>query len=295
MELLQGSFFLSGILLFFGGYQILKEVFRLSRNEDNKRVRRAFAAEKESEWLMQTAFRLGAVLPFSEGKKKRLKIKLKAAGIEIAPETYLARAIVKSIIPFSFFVLFLLLPGHFFTAIFAGFSLVLSGMLYFRDFEELEEVARKRKEEIEWELPRFVNSVVQELKYHRDIIRILESYKESAGKTFKEELEITIADMKTGNMENALIRFDGRMGIASLSGVIRGFLSVIQGEDNIAYFQMLQHDLKALEYQKLKRIAIKRPEKVGKYTFLIVISFLLIYMVVFGVSILKGFQEFSRY
>ena len=62
------------------------------------------------------------------------------------------------------------------------------------------------------EIPRFALTVGQSLENDRDVLKILTSYRRVAGKDFGAELDQTIADMKTGNYENALIRFETRIG-----------------------------------------------------------------------------------
>ena len=46
------------------------------------------------------------------------------------------------------------------------------------------------------------------IQISRDVLKILTSYRRVAGRDFGAELDQTIADMKTGNYENALIRFE---------------------------------------------------------------------------------------
>ena len=269
--LVTGIFFLS-----LGGYQILKEVFHVARSRDQKRIRKAFNHRKESDFLLTAAQRLGRFLPMAESQKKRMAQQLKTAGITLAPETYVVRAILKTLVPLSIFLFLAMLPSHIFVAFLMILFGILSVLFFFKEFDMVADIVRQKKEEIEWELPRMVDSILQEFRHHRDLVRILENYKESAGIQLKRELEITIADMKTGNIENALIRFDGRLGIPGLSSIVRGLLAVVQGEDGVFYFQMLQHDLKALEFQKLKRLALTRPDKMKRYTGLIVILFIVL-------------------
>ena len=45
----------------------------------------------------------------------------------------------------------------------------------------------------------------------------------------KRELDITTADMKSGNYETALTRLETRIGSPMLSDVVRGLISVIRG------------------------------------------------------------------
>lgn len=75
------------------------------------------------------------------------------------------------------------------------------------------------------EIPRFALTVGQSLENDRDVLKILTSYRRVAGKDFGAELDQTIADMKTGNYENALIRFETRIGSPMLSDAIRGLIA----------------------------------------------------------------------
>jgi len=108
--------------------------------------------------------------------------------------------------------------------------------------------------------------LTQELHGSRDVLAILETYKKNTVGIFKRELEITIADMKSGNLESALTRFETRIGSSMLSDVIRGLVGTIRGDNNIVYFQMLSHDFKQLELQRLKAEVMKTPAKIKKYS-----------------------------
>ena len=68
-----------------------------------------------------------------------------------------------------------------------------------------------------------------------------------AGKDFGAELDQTIADMKTGNYENALIHFETRIGSPMLSDVIRGLIGVLRGDDQRMYFKMICFDMRQIE------------------------------------------------
>ena len=71
------------------------------------------------------------------------------------------------------------------------------------------------------------------------MLNILKAYQHNAGHAMKRELEITIADMASGNEENALTRWESRIGRTMLSDVVRGLISVKRGDNGIMYFQML--------------------------------------------------------
>ena len=116
---------------------------------------------------------------------------------------------------------------------------------------------------------------------------MLESYQKNAGKAFKNELSITIADMRTGNFEGALTRLEARVSSAMLSDIVRGLIGVLRGDDGVTFFRMLSHDMKQLELQRLKKLAMERPPKIRKYSFLLLGCMLLLYMGVMGYQILS--------
>ena len=127
------------------------------------------------------------------------------------------------------------------------------------------------------------------------MLNILKSYQRNAGHAMKRELEITIADMASGNEENALTRMESRIGSTMLSDVVRGLISVKRGDNGIMYFQMLSMTFKQLELQKLKLEAMKQPGKMRKYSFMLLGCFLLMYLGVLGYVVLEAFGElFSR-
>ena len=164
---------------------------------------------------------------------------------------------------------------------------IISGIIIcFRESTRAETMIRQRRAEIEWELPRFVATITQHLKASRDILAMLESYQNYAGKALKNELVITIADMRTGNYEGALTRLSARVASAMLTDVSRGLISVLRGDDGVAYFSMLSHDMKQIELQRLKKLALERPPIIRRYSFLLLGCMVLLYMGVMGYQIL---------
>jgi tight adherence protein C len=233
--------------------------------------------------VIKVSSKISKYIKLDEYKKKKLMATLKSAGISLSPETYIARAWVKPgmvLLTIPFALMFL--------PILAYAALFLSIMVYFKEIKSAEESVKKRREAIENELPRFAMTMEQELKASRDVLRILETYKKNAGSAFRNELDITTADMKSGSYEAALSRFETRVGSTMLSDVVRGLLSVLRGDDGRVYFQMLSHDFKLLEIQKLKLLASKRPGKVRKYSFFMLGCFVLMYMAVMAVEIVKA-------
>ena len=165
---------------------------------------------------------------------------------------------------------------------------LLAILLYFKESRKAEEKVTERREKIEGELPRFVATVEQELGASRDVLTILENYKRHAGPDFVRELDVLTADMRSSSYEAALVRFEGRLASPMLSDIVRGLIGVLRGDDGRVYFQMLSHDMKQLELQRLKAQAVKIPPKIRVYSFVMLACFMLIYIVVILMQILTS-------
>ena len=145
---------------------------------------------------------------------------------------------------------------------------------------------------MEKEIPRFALSVGQSLENDRDVLKILTAYRRIAGKDFGAELDQTIADMKTQNYEQAILRFEGRVDSPLLSDVTRGLIGVLRGDDQRMYFQMICFDMRQLEQNKLKKEAAKRPRQIQHYSMLMLICIIIIYMVVLCVEVFDSMGVF---
>ena len=128
----------------------------------------------------------------------------------------------------------------------------------------------------------------QELGASRDVLTILENYKRHAGPDFARELDVLTADMRSSSYEAALVRFEGRLASPMLSDIVRGLIGVLRGDDGRVYFQMLSHDMKQLELQRLKAQAAKIPPKIRVYSFVMLVCFMFIYIVVILMQILTS-------
>lgn len=279
------------ILIFFalffslGLYLILAQVFKVPTYKATKAVLGAVKKNKKGiknsdAIITELAVKLAKILPMDDYKRRKLAATLKSAEISMTAEEYIAEAMVKAGLLILCAVPCLLV----FPIISPAF--VISGIaVYFNESNKAEKKMKARREEIEYELPRFVATITQELQASRDVLSMLENYQRSAGKALKNELAITAADMRTGNFEGALTRFEARVSSAQLSDVVRGLIGVLRGDDGVAFFRMLSHDMKQLEIQRLKKLALERPPKIRKYSFMLLACMLLLFMGVMGYQI----------
>lgn len=232
---------------------------------------------------MTIAARLARHIRMDEYKRGRMANILDATGMGMTPEVYQAYALTKAgavllgIVP-CLLVFPLLSPVLVFMAV----------MVYFKETQKADEKLKAKRGQIESELPRFVATVEQELKTSRNVLGMLENFKKNAGPVFAGELDVLAADMRSSNYEAALVRFEARLNSPMLSDVVRGLVGVLRGDDGAMYFQMLAHDFKQLELQRLKSEAQKIPGKIRVFSFLMLICFLLTYLAIIGYVILTS-------
>lgn len=278
----------AGMSLAVGIYILLANILKLPRIAVTKAVLNVIRQDKKQTKILEVlvfdlSSKLANYIRLEEYKKRKLSSTLRSAGIKLTPETFIARAWVKTGL-----IATLLIPVMPIIPVLAPVIILLAITVFFREFRLADEILRQKREEIEYELPRFVSTISQALKASRDVTAILMSYQKNAGDSFRQELEITIADMKSGNEETALTRLEARIGSTMLSDVVRGLISVKRGDNGAMYFEMLNHDFKQVELQKLKLIAMKQPGKVKKYSFLMLGCFLLMYLGILGYAIINA-------
>ncbi len=271
-----GLFFLAASFLKLPTIGTAKAMLNTGRREKK-------AARSMEVYLMTIAARLARHIRMDEYKRGRMANILDATGMGMTPEVYQAYALTKAgavllgIVP-CLLVFPLLSPVLVFMAV----------MVYFKETQKADEKLKAKRGQIESELPRFVATVEQELKNSRNVLGMLENFKKNAGPVFAGELDVLAADMRSSNYEAALVRFEARLNSPMLSDVVRGLVGVLRGDDGAMYFQMLAHDFKQLELQRLKSAAQKIPGKIRVFSFLMLMCFLLTYLAIIGYVILTS-------
>lgn len=280
--------FFTGVLLAFGLFFILSEVLKLPTLSTAKAMMDAGKTDKKvtksvEAWLMSGAVKLSKFIRMDEYKRSRMANILKAAGISMTPEVYSAYAIVK-----AGALLLGVVPCLFLLPLLSPVLIILAVLSYFKEIRRADEQLREKREQIEGELPRFVATTQQTLKASRDVLAMIENYKKNAGPAFARELDVLTADMRSSSYEASLTRFEARLNSPMLSDVVRGLIGVLRGDDSAVYFQMLAHDFKALELQRLKGQAQKIPPKIRVFSFIMLMCFLFTYLAIIAVEIMNS-------
>lgn len=280
--------FTFGILLAIGLFLISADLLKLPSIATQKAMLSAGKQGKEKAktvdvLLMGWAVKLAKYIPMDEYKKSRMKNTLNAAGMNLTPEEFISSAILKSGI-----IALLIIPCLMILPLIAPILMFLSIIIYFKEIRKADEILKIKKEKIEVELPRFVATITQELKASRDVLSILENFKKNAGEAFTDELDILTADMRSSSYEAALTRFEARINSPMLSDITRGLIGVLRGDDGSMYFQMLSHDMKQLELQRLKAQAMKIPPKIRVFSFVMLMCFLMTYIAIIVYEIIRS-------
>ena len=253
-------------------------------------ARKQQSAKKEKlldVYITKIAVLLAPFLRLDKLKRNRLQTALSIAGLELSPEVYTARAWVTAVavgicaVPMAFLMPLL-------SPVLVGLAVALWFSTYYAAFD----FVRKRRKLIEAEIPRFALSIGQNLENDRDVLKMLTSYRRVAGRDFAAELDQTIADMKTGNYENALLRFETRIGSPMLSDVVRGLIGVLRGDDQRMYFKMICFDMRQIEQNNLKKEAAKRPRKIQRYSMMMLVCIMIIYLVVLCTEVINSLGVF---
>ena len=267
---------LCGVALFF----ILVDVYKIPYYKTSKAVESLSKKQKDKKsgldiWLSGIAEWLSKHIKLNEFKRAQLEADLKTAQMNISPEMFNANAIVKACL-----IGVLAIPVAFIFPLFVPVVLFLAFFLYRMEMRGVSKRIKAKREKIEYELPRLVSNIEKTLAHNRDVLYMLESYAQNAGPEMKHELNITVADMKSGNYEDAIIRLESRVGSSMMSDVCRGLIGILRGDDNRMYWASLALKFNDTARQQLRLQAQKVPKKVKRLSMCLLICFMLIYVVV---------------
>lgn len=277
------AYLISLAMLFgYGLFQLVGGIFDVPSHREIKTIMAVGKKKKEKVNVLDAfVFKVShLIIPYvriNPYKRKKMSNALKSLGSLDTPEMVYSRAFVESAI-YAGVGLILVFIHPIFTLILLFYAI----QRFSAQIGKIDQLMRKRREKIEWELPRFVNTVQQEIKKRQDLLAILIDFRKNSDGELGEELEVTIADMKTSDYENAISRLDARVVSSLLSDVTQGLIAVLRGDDIGAYFEQLGIQLRSFEKNRLKKEMNRRLEKIKKYPYILLFTFLL--MVVYAVG-----------
>lgn len=282
MQVIIGALF--GVGLFF----ILADVYAIPYYKTSKAVESLSKLQKEKTsgldlWLGGIAGWLADRLPMDPFKRSQLETDLRTAQMDLTPEMFRANAIVKAML-----IGIMAIPMAFIFPLLCPVVLFLAVFLYNMEIKSVSKRIQGKRTKIEFELPRLVFNIEKTLKHNRDVLYMLESYSKTAGPEMKHELDITAADMRSGNYEAAITRMESRVGSSMMSDVCRGLIGVLRGDDTEMYWASLAIKFSDAQRQQLRIQAQQVPRKVKRLSMCLLICFMLIYVVVILAQIVNS-------
>ena len=282
LQALIGAIFGVGLFLIFADcFRV--PFFRTSKAINNLGKRQEKKTSTLDIWLGDLAMWISKKLRLNEFKRMQLEIDLRSAGMNVSPEMHIANSLVKSML-----IGLMAIPVLFIFPLLAPIVVALAVMMYFKASKGVADKIKEKRRRIEYELPRFVSHIEKTLKHNRDVLYILDSYQPSAGEDLKNEIAITVADMRSGNYEAALTRFEARVGSSMLSDVTRGLIGILRGDETEIYWAGLAVKFSDYQREQLKAQANAVPRKVRKLSMALLFCFILIYVAVLGQVLLTS-------
>ena len=277
-----------GILFGLGLFFILADAYAVPYYKTSKAVESLSKLQKEKTsgldlWLGGIAGWLADRLPMDPFKRSQLEADLRTAQMDVTPEMFRANAIVKAML-----VGVMAIPMAFIFPLLCPVVLFLAVFLYNMEIKSVSKRIQGKRAKIEYELPRLVFNIEKTLKHNRDVLYMLESYSKTAGPEMKHELDITAADMRSGNYEAAITRLESRVGSSMMSDVCRGLIGVLRGDDTEMYWASLAIKFSDAQRQQLRIQAQQVPRKVKRLSMCLLVCFMLIYVVVILAQIVNS-------
>lgn len=276
-----------GFLLGIGVYLILLDILKIPYYKTTRAALNLSRRQKGNVSVLENGLESIAIwfsrfVRINQFKRGKIESELLSANLELSPERHIANAIVKAAVIGIFAVpLYVVSPW-------LSLFIITAAIYIYKKTLNLDGKIQDKRRRIEYELPMLVSNIEKTLKHSRDILYMLESYAENAGAELKRELNITTADMRSGNYEGALTRLEARVGSAMMSDVCRGLISMMRGDDTEVYWATLSIKFADMQKQMLRLEAQKIPEKVHRLSTLLFICFLAIYLVVIIASVVTS-------
>ena len=144
--------------------------------------------------------------------------------------------------------------------------------------QKLKNKVNAHRDAVETELVQMVFAIERVLLHNRNVVQMIENYAAIAGPDMKQELDITLADMYSGNYEEAISRLEIRVGSAMMSDVCRGLVSIIRGDDTTAYWIGLQQKFAEHQRSLLRQKAERIPRRVGRLSMALLFAFMFLWL-----------------
>ena len=122
----------------------------------------------------------------------------------------------------------------------------------------------KNERAISQELPRFVRTICRSLQTDRDLYNVISAYRKVAGPALSGELDILMAEMKSGNVQTALVHFEKRIGTPEAFRLCAALRDMSMGVDQTATLNYMANDMARQAKEYIRKELSLRPGKMRR-------------------------------
>ena len=204
--------------------------------------------------LLRIASRLAYV---DEAAAVTLQKQLTKAGLSDTPREYTGKKYILILLGTALSVLCVL--AKFYMGIILAVLLTVFLLLKLRD--TIADKIKAKDLEISSEMPRFVRTICRSLQTDRDLVRVIASYRKVSGTVMGAELDILLAEMQSGNLQNALSHFENRIGTADAFRLCSALRDMAMGIDQTATLSYLADSMAVQAKENIRKELSLRPSK----------------------------------
>lgn len=186
--------------------------------------------------------------------------RLSKAGMDLSPREYTAKKVL--IVCGGLCLLAPCLLLRFYFGMFIVLMVTAYGLLKQRDV--LDAMLKKKDAAISQEMPRFVRMLCRSLQSDRDLYNVIAAYRKVAGPELGNELDILLAELKSGNTQNALLHFEDRLGTPDAFRLCSALQDMNVGIDQTATLSYIADDMARQAKEGIRRELSLRPGKMRR-------------------------------
>jgi hypothetical protein len=183
---------------------------------------------------------------------------------------------------------FLLGIGSFYLG---GYLLLVCLLLYQLHLRGLKQDVKHTDDQILAEIPEFFSYISSELASSKDLIYIIEVYLVVAGSALAGELTRLLADLRTGNTDQALLSLDLRLDIPQLSGFLSAVRAAADGEIKADALDVFAVDMEIYEHEAAAKKSSEIPGKISRASFVVAGAAILFFLALMCFTVLIGIRQ----
>jgi len=259
------TLFLIALLLFLG----LKTICAVTQGRSfagSRTLSKLFGRQRKQHdiWasppLKQLTALVAHAVPMDEAAASRLERNLEKASLTITPQEYTARRYL--IVAAGILLAAPCSILHFYF----GILIAVLGMVFalMKQRDALNVRIRTKERAVLAEMPRFVRSICRSLQSSRDLEAVIGAYRKVAGSELGGELDILLPEMRSGNVQTALLHFENRLGTSEASRLCGALRGMSLGIDQSATLNYLADDMAQQAKENIRKELSLRPGKMRR-------------------------------